>query len=70
MKANLDTTEKQTSKTAQREPRREQGNLSVQYGSIGIEAVAAAMRYAGSGKNPAYAPAVHRIDERLLESAV
>jgi hypothetical protein len=45
-------------------------NLSYRYGSIGIEAVAAAVRYAGSPKNPAYAPAAQRVDERFLEPAV
>ena len=33
------------------------------YGQIGISAVAAAARYQGSAKNPAYAPvATHRYD--------
>ena len=45
-------------------------NLSYRYGSIGIEAVAAAVRYAGSRKNPAYAPVVQRDDQRFLEPAV
>jgi len=45
-------------------------NLSYRYGSIGIEAVAAAVRYAGSPKNPAYAPTAQRIDQRFLEPAV
>jgi hypothetical protein len=31
--------------------------LDRSYGQIGIPAVAAAARYQGSGKNPAYAPA-------------
>ena len=30
--------------------------LHHRYGQIGISAVAAAVRYQGSGKNPAYAP--------------
>jgi hypothetical protein len=30
--------------------------LDRRYGEIGISAVAAAVRYQGSGKNPAYAP--------------
>jgi len=52
------------------EPRAEQTNLSCRYGSIGIEAVAAAVQYAGGGKNPAYAPAVQqRIDLRFVEAA-
>lgn len=45
-------------------------NLSHRYGSIGIEAVAAAARYAGAGKNPAYAPAVMRTEQRQHENAV
>lgn len=36
------------------------GNIALQlcYGQIGISAVAAAVRYQGDSKNPAYAPAV------------
>jgi hypothetical protein len=45
-------------------------NLSYRYGSIGIDAVAAAMRYAGTGKNPAYAPAVTRTETRPHENAI
>jgi hypothetical protein len=48
----------------------ERPNLSYRYGTIGIEAVAAAVRYAGSGKTPAEAPVAHRIDQRFLETAV
>lgn len=55
---------------SQMEKRREQTNLDKCYGEIGILAVAAAVRYAGARKNPAYAPAVHRIDLRLAEFAV
>jgi hypothetical protein len=52
------------------EPRAEQTNLSCRYGSIGIEAVAAAVQYAGGGKNPAYAPAAQqRIELRFVEAA-
>jgi hypothetical protein len=43
-------------------------NLSYLYRSIGIQAVAAAARY--SRKKPAAAPAVHRIDQRFVESAI
>ena len=43
-------------------------NLSFLYGSIGIQAVAAAARY--SDTKPAHAQAVHRIDQRFVESAV
>jgi len=38
--------------------------LHLCYGEIGISAVAAAARYQGSAKNPAYAPAAIRTDER------
>lgn len=52
------------------ERRGEHTNLSYRYGSIGIQAVAAAVRYAGARKNPAYAPAAQpRLDQRFLESA-
>jgi hypothetical protein len=34
------------------------------YGQIGISAVAAAARYQGGGKNPAYAPVANRWDDR------
>jgi hypothetical protein len=43
-------------------------NLSFLYGSIGIQAVAAAARY--SDTKPAHAQAIHRIDQRFVESAV
>jgi hypothetical protein len=49
---------------------RPETNLSYRYGSIGIDAVAAAMRYAGTGKNPAYAPAVVRTETRQHENAI
>jgi hypothetical protein len=39
------------------------------YGQIGISAVAAAARYQGGGKNPAYAPVVNRWDDRTGEAA-
>jgi hypothetical protein len=52
------------------ERRGEHTNLSYRYGSIGIEAVAAAVRYAGARKNPAYAPAAQpRVDQRFIEPA-
>jgi hypothetical protein len=44
-------------------------NLSFHYGSIGIQAVAAAARYCDVRKQPAQAQAVHRIDQRFVESA-
>jgi hypothetical protein len=50
------------------ERRSEHTNLSYRYGTIGIQAVAAAVRYAGSRKNPAYAPAAQPgLDQRFLE---
>ena len=42
-------------------------NLSTQYGTIGIQAVAAAARY--SDRGPSEAPAPHWIDQRFVESA-
>ncbi len=49
--------------------RRETHNLTVRYGAIGIPAVAAAMRYCNTGKNPAYAPVVLKTNHRLIEMA-
>ena len=43
--------------------RRNQSNLDSRYGEIGISAVAAALPYQSEVKNPAYAPAVHRLDK-------
>lgn len=48
----------------------EQTNLSYRYGTIGIEAVAAAVRYAGAGTNPVDAPVVERTEDRFVETAV
>jgi len=39
------------------------------YGQIGISAVAAAVRYQGSAKNPAYAPASNKWRDRIAEAA-
>jgi hypothetical protein len=39
------------------------------YGQIGISAVAAAVRYQGSGKNPAYAPTSNKWRDRIAEAA-
>jgi hypothetical protein len=39
--------------------------LDRRYGQIGISADAAAARYQGGGKNPAYAPAANRWDDRI-----
>jgi hypothetical protein len=64
--------QKQQSAEAQRQDvvRREHTNLSGRYGSIGIQSVAAAVRYAGARKNPAYAPVVTHIESRRYENAV
>jgi len=48
--------------------RRSEHNLDSRYGEIGISAVAAALRYQSEVKNPAYAPAVHELDERVVET--
>jgi hypothetical protein len=39
------------------------------YGQIGISAVAAAARYQGSAKNPAYAPTSSKWRDRIAEAA-
>jgi hypothetical protein len=39
------------------------------YGHIGIPAVAAAARYQGSAKNPAYAPCSNKWRDRIAEVA-
>jgi len=49
--------------------RRIEPNLDSRYGEIGISAVAAALPYQSEVKNPAYAPAVHELDERTVEMA-
>jgi len=43
--------------------------LDRRYGQIGISAVAAAARYQGSAKNPAYAPAASNWYDRAEEAA-
>lgn len=40
--------------------------LHLCYGQIGISAVAAAARYQGEAKNPAYAPVAIKSDERQV----
>jgi len=71
MTPKLDKTPSQNQRLQPVERRGEHTNLSYRYGTIGIEAVAAAVRYAGARKNPAYAPAAQpRIDQRFLEPAV
>jgi hypothetical protein len=43
--------------------RDERFHLERQYGSIGISAVAAALRYQGEAKNPRYAPAAPKDED-------
>ena len=60
-----------TAKTHEETHPAERTNLDRQYRKIGISAVAAALRYQGGGKNPAYAPVVasRQDDERLIAAA-
>lgn len=53
----------------QPDPRHQQSSLDRRYGKIGILAVAAAARYAGTGKKPAGAPRASQIDQRFIERA-
>ena len=56
--------------TAQPDGRGDRTNLSQHYGSIGIQAVAAAARYLDRRKSPVHASAPGlRIDLRFVESA-
>lgn len=68
MTPNPDMAQSQSNQPKTRDARDEQTNLSFRYGCIGIDAVAAAVRYAGTGKNPAHAPTAERIEERFFES--
>ncbi len=43
--------------------------LHLCYGQIGISAVAAAVRYQGDAKNPAYAPTAIKADARRATAA-
>ena len=52
-----------TSERASADERRHRAALDARYGKIGISAVAAAVRYQGEAKNPAYAPARATIRE-------
>jgi hypothetical protein len=54
---------------ATRAPASESTALDRRYGKIGISAVAAAVRYQGSAKNPAYAPAPMTWRSRTDEAA-
>jgi hypothetical protein len=57
----------QEQQSAPQEARRESTDLDCRYGKIGILSVAAAMRYASGGRNPADAPVAPRIDPRFAE---
>ena len=60
----------QNLRSAQPDRRSDRTNLSHQYGSIGIQAVAAAARYSDRRKSPAHASTSGlRIDLRFVESA-
>jgi hypothetical protein len=53
------------------EKRRAQVELDRRYGRIGISALAAALRYQGDGKNPAYAaPVGPREEQNSIKVAV
>jgi hypothetical protein len=67
-------TAKKAKKTAEKagetaKPANERTSLDCRYGQIGISAVAAAARYQGAAKNPAYAPAAIKWDARREEAA-
>jgi hypothetical protein len=47
----------------------ERAALDNRYGQIGISAVAAAVRYQGAAKNPAYAPSPLHSQERAEDTA-
>jgi hypothetical protein len=50
------------------ERRRERAELDPRFGKIGISAVAAALRYRGESKNPAYAPAAEPAHSQFDEA--
>jgi hypothetical protein len=60
-------TAEQTGKTSA--SANERTSLDCRYGKIGISAVAAAVRYQGTAKNPAYAPVAIKWDARTEEAA-
>jgi hypothetical protein len=57
------------SQRATPEQRRDRVELDARFGKIGISAVAAAVRYLGEVKNPAYAPAQLRPADEADEAA-
>ncbi|MGA2310908.1 MAG: hypothetical protein ABSF87_00860 [Xanthobacteraceae bacterium] len=64
-----DVAENTASQRAARKAADENLALQLCYGQIGISAVAAAVRYQGDAKNPAYAPVAMKADDRGATSA-
>lgn len=60
---------KKTSPNKDNDRRPEDASLDRCYGQIGISAVAAAVRYQGVAKNPAYAPCSNAWRDSLAEAA-
>jgi hypothetical protein len=56
------------SRRASPEQRRERTEQAARFGTVGIPAVAAALRYPSETKNPAYAPAVLRATREADEA--
>lgn len=52
-----------------RDVSRETATLDNRYGQIGISAVAAAVRYQGGAKNPAYAPCSNKWRDLIADVA-
>jgi hypothetical protein len=55
--------------TEDRQVSGESSKLDRRYGQIGISAVAAAVRYQGSAKNPAYAPCSNKWRDLIADVA-
>jgi hypothetical protein len=62
-------TAKKAKNTVQNVSENDRTSLDRCYGQIGISAVAAAVRYQGAAKNPAYAPVAIKWTERAEEAA-
>jgi len=62
-------TAEESNKNGRRDEQSLEPNLDSRYGQIGISAVAAALQYQGGIRNPAPAPVVYALDERLVEVA-
>ncbi len=54
---------------SRRADERETATLDNRYGQIGISAVAAAVRYQGGAKNPAYAPCSNKWRDLIADVA-